>query len=94
MRVILNPAPAAPLDAALLRLVDVITPNETEAEKLTGPCAARVCLLLLLLLLTPALRAAGVAGGGFWLQASPLLAQRLQPLLQTRYCAWVCARPF
>jgi ribokinase len=36
VRVILNPAPAQPLPADLLRLVDVLTPNETEAELLTG----------------------------------------------------------
>lgn len=35
-RVILNPAPARPLDASLLAKVSVITPNETEAELLTG----------------------------------------------------------
>lgn len=35
-RVILNPAPAAPLSDELLALVDMITPNETEAEMLTG----------------------------------------------------------
>ncbi|OFV01098.1 ribokinase [Morganella sp. HMSC11D09] len=35
-RVILNPAPARELPDSLLTLVDVITPNETEAEKLTG----------------------------------------------------------
>jgi ribokinase len=34
--VILNPAPAQPLDDALLRLVSVLTPNESEAELLTG----------------------------------------------------------
>jgi len=34
--VVLNPAPAATLPVSLLRLVDVITPNETEAEALTG----------------------------------------------------------
>ncbi len=34
--VVLNPAPACPLPASLLKLVDVITPNETEAEILTG----------------------------------------------------------
>lgn len=33
---ILNPAPAAPLTDALLGLCDYITPNETEAEALTG----------------------------------------------------------
>ena len=35
-RVALNPAPARELSDELLALVDVITPNETEAEKLTG----------------------------------------------------------
>lgn len=34
--VILNPAPARPLPAALLSRVDYLTPNETEAELLTG----------------------------------------------------------
>lgn len=34
--VILNPAPARPLDRELLELVTVLTPNETEAEALTG----------------------------------------------------------
>ena len=34
--VILNPAPAAKLPAELLKLIDWITPNETEAELLTG----------------------------------------------------------
>ena len=33
---ILNPAPAAPLDDALLGLCDYVTPNETETEALTG----------------------------------------------------------
>ncbi len=34
--VVLNPAPARPLDDGLLRLVSVLTPNEHEAEFLTG----------------------------------------------------------
>ncbi len=34
--VILNPAPAQPLPDELLRLVSILTPNETEAELLTG----------------------------------------------------------
>ncbi len=34
--VVLNPAPARELPSELLLLVDVITPNETEAEVLTG----------------------------------------------------------
>src|SRR5690606_10778161 len=35
-RVVLNPAPARPLPAELVALVDLITPNQTEAELLTG----------------------------------------------------------
>lgn len=35
-QVILNPAPACELSDKLLELVDIITPNETEAEVLTG----------------------------------------------------------
>ncbi|GAD88912.1 ribokinase [Vibrio halioticoli NBRC 102217] len=35
-KVVLNPAPACPLADELLQLVDIITPNETEAEVLTG----------------------------------------------------------
>ena len=34
--VILNPAPARPLDPGLLAQVAILTPNETEAELLTG----------------------------------------------------------
>jgi len=36
VRVILNPAPARKLDEALLKLITILTPNETEAELLTG----------------------------------------------------------
>ena len=36
VRVILNPAPAAPLSAALLQQVDILTPNETEASMIAG----------------------------------------------------------
>lgn len=35
-KTILNPAPAAPLDDALLSLCDFVTPNESETESLTG----------------------------------------------------------
>ncbi len=35
-KTILNPAPAQPLSDELLRSVDIITPNETEASLLTG----------------------------------------------------------
>lgn len=34
--VVLNPAPAAPLPAELLQLIDIATPNETELSMLTG----------------------------------------------------------
>lgn len=34
--VILNPAPATPLPSHLLKLVSILTPNETETETLTG----------------------------------------------------------
>ena len=33
---ILNPAPVRPLPASVLQLVDVLTPNQTEAKVLTG----------------------------------------------------------
>ncbi|MDC9594207.1 ribokinase [Xenorhabdus sp. IM139775] len=36
VKVILNPAPAQQISDRLLSLVDIITPNETEAEYLTG----------------------------------------------------------
>jgi ribokinase len=34
--VILNPAPAQPLDIDLLKAIDIITPNKVEAEMITG----------------------------------------------------------
>jgi ribokinase len=36
---ILNPAPVRPLPASMLQLVDVLTPNQTEAKVLTGRSA-------------------------------------------------------
>jgi ribokinase len=50
--VILNPAPARPLPNSLLKLVSILTPNETEAELLTGikvtddTAAAKACAKL------------------------------------------------
>jgi ribokinase len=50
--VILNPAPARPLPNALLKLIAMLTPNETEAELLTGikvgnaAAAAKACAIL------------------------------------------------
>ena len=35
-RTILNPAPAAPLSDEMLALCDIVTPNESEAEGITG----------------------------------------------------------
>lgn len=36
VRIVLNPAPAAPIPDEVLRKVDILTPNETEAQALTG----------------------------------------------------------
>ncbi len=36
VRVILNPAPARPVPDALMQMIDVLTPNETEASAFTG----------------------------------------------------------
>ena len=36
VRTVLNPAPAQPMDDALLAMIDTVTPNETEACALTG----------------------------------------------------------
>lgn len=36
MTVVLDPAPAAPLDADVWRSIDIVTPNETEATLLSG----------------------------------------------------------
>lgn len=41
-RTILDPAPAKPLSNELLSLVDILTPNESEASLLLGRAAARV----------------------------------------------------
>jgi ribokinase len=38
---VLNPAPARPVDAALLGLVDVLVPNETELAALAGAAATK-----------------------------------------------------
>jgi len=52
VRVILNPAPARALPDALLKRISILTPNETEAEtltgiKVTGPsAAAKACASL------------------------------------------------
>ena len=43
-RTMLDPAPAQPLDPALLAAVDILTPNETEAQILLGIARGRVDL--------------------------------------------------
>lgn len=58
VRVVLNPAPAQPLPADWLPCLTVITPNETEAEQLTG---IRVGDLATAERAAQALRATGVA---------------------------------
>ncbi len=50
-KTILNPAPAAELPAGMLELCDFVTPNETEAEALTGVAVTMI---------DDAIRAAGV----------------------------------
>lgn len=44
MQVILDPAPARPLDAALLADVDILTPNESEARALLGLTGSDISL--------------------------------------------------
>ena len=53
VRIVLNPAPAMPIPDDLLAMIDTVTPNETEAQALTGVkvtdeararCAAQVFL--------------------------------------------------
>jgi ribokinase len=77
LQVILNPAPARPLPDRLLRKITILTPNETEAELLTGIAvrdeqgAARAARMLLskgvgTVIITVGARGAFVAtpGGG------------------------------
>jgi len=42
LRTMLDPAPAQPLPAGLLQCVDILTPNESEAQMLLGRPASRV----------------------------------------------------
>jgi len=57
VRVLLNPAPARPLEASLLAQVDYLVPNETEASQLTGLPVAHAAQARLA---AEALRGAGV----------------------------------
>ncbi|HZZ20989.1 MAG TPA: ribokinase [Opitutaceae bacterium] len=79
--VILNPAPARALPASLLRKVSILTPNEHEAELLTGikvtdgPSAAKAAEALLgmgvgTVIMTLGKRGAYIATGGLreWMQ--------------------------
>ena len=36
VRIVLNPAPAAEIPPEVLKKIDIVTPNETEAQVLTG----------------------------------------------------------
>ncbi len=69
---ILNPAPAAPLSDSLLSRVDILTPNETEAEALTGilPIDDETCRAAALRLLGRDVKAVVITlgGRGCWLQ--------------------------
>lgn len=38
VKIILNPAPAAEIPAEIMKKIDIITPNETEVQALTGIC--------------------------------------------------------
>ncbi len=81
VRVVLNPAPARPLPAQLLKRIYLLTPNESEAELLTGVAvsnettAARAAAQLLArgvqnVIITLGSRGAFVAGKG-WRQLIP-----------------------
>jgi ribokinase len=68
VRTVLDPAPAVPLPDAVLRMVDVIRPNASEAETLTGvpvrdpPSARRAAGILLRRGVGAAVVQAGEAG--------------------------------
>ena len=87
VRVVLDPAPAAPLEDRLLRNVTVLTPNETEAQQLTGmpvhdEASARAAAATLLqrgvqhVIITMGSQGALLAGAGQyrWFPAIPVQA--------------------
>jgi len=63
LRTILNPAPATQLDESLLRLVDIVTPNEGEAARITGMDPGTDAALLAQRLLERGVRAAIITLG-------------------------------
>lgn len=74
--VVLNPAPARPITDEVLSHVDVLTPNEFEAEVLTGvrPEDEESCRECAALLLQKGVRAVAITLGkqGCWVQTSSL----------------------
>jgi Sugar kinases, ribokinase family len=93
-RVVLNPAPAAPLSDALLAAVDIITPNETEAQSLTGivvtdTASAQAASDVLhekgvgIVLIT-------LGKQGVWLSEKAQKEGRLIPGFCCRYCRYHC----
>lgn len=70
VRTILNPAPAAPLPDGMLALCDFVTPNESEAEALTGLPVASIDDAIAA---AKALRAAGAGAAIITLGANGVL---------------------
>ncbi|MGB8812936.1 MAG: ribokinase [Paracoccaceae bacterium] len=70
VRTILNPAPAAPLPDGMLALCDYVTPNESEAEALTGLPVASIDDAIAA---AKALRAAGAGAAIITLGANGVL---------------------
>ncbi|MEV1007317.1 ribokinase [Streptomyces sp. NPDC049881] len=62
VRTVLTPAPARPLPAELLRLVDLLVPNEHEAQTLTGHADPRAAARALLDLVPEVVVTLGEAG--------------------------------
>jgi ribokinase len=70
-RTVLNPAPAVPLDSALLALTDVLVPNEHEAAVLAGVDEPPAALAAALARLHPAIAVIVTAGSAGCFLAEP-----------------------
>ena len=82
-RTILNPAPAAPLDAELLELTDVLIPNEHEAAALAGVDAPPERLAALLSERLDGRHAIVTAGGaGVWIACDGVVAHESAPRVE------------